>query len=193
MTRHLIVASLLCLLIACFPSNAENRPAWRRTRLNQPFITFDGNCARTDALNKRLRTIVERAIPSDRRGKPGTWADRAMSIRLRAGGAPVLFVLMACGATGNCGWRLYDSATYERLGELEGQFIFVPKNSDTWPMFVTYSHMSACEGVLSRYEYQHGRYRWMRDDYAVSDCGFDDTPMPGQLRRAKKLCASYGF
>src|SRR5262245_11875110 len=193
MTYRLIIASVLCLLLACFPSVAGNRPAWWRTRLNQRFVTFDGNCARTDALNKRLRAIVARAIPADRRGKLGTWADRAMSIRLRAGETAVLFVLTTCGATGNCGWRLYDSMTYRYMGEIGGQFIFVQKSRETWPMLVTYSHMSACEGVLSRYEYRQGRYRWMRDDYAVSECGHvDDTPMPGRLRRAKRLCAKYG-
>jgi hypothetical protein len=128
MTCRLIIASLLCLLLACFPSVAGNRPAWWRTRLNQRFVTFDGNCARTDALNKRLRAIVARAIPADRRGKPGTWGDRAMSIRLRAGEPAVLFVMTTCGATGNCGWRLYDSMTYRYMGELGGQFIFAPKS-----------------------------------------------------------------
>jgi len=117
-----------------------------------------------------------------------------MSIRLRTREAAVLFVPTTCGATGNCGWRLYDSITYRYLGELGGQFIFTPKNSETWPILVTYSHMSACEGILSRYVYRQGRYKWMRDDYAVSECGLvDDTPMPGRLHRAGRLCAKYGF
>ena len=192
MTCRLIIASLLCLLLACLPSIAGSRTAWWRTRLNQRFVTFDGNCARTDTLNKRLRAIVARTIPADRRGKLGTWGDRAMSIRLRTGETAVLFVLTTCGATGNCGWRLYDSMTYKYLGELGGQFIFAPKNSETWPMLVTYTHMSACEGILSRYEYRRGQYKWMKDDYAVSECGLVDTPMPGRLRRAKRLCAEYG-
>src|SRR5215510_14148871 len=176
MTCRLIIASLLCLILAHYPSVAGNRLAWWRTSLNQRFVTFDGNCARTDALNKRLRTIVARAIPAEERGRPWTWGDRAMSIRLGAGEPAVLFVMTTCGATGNCGWRLYDSKTYRYLGEIGGQFVFVPKSSETWPMLVTYSHMSACEGALSRYEYRRGRYRWMRDDYAVSACGLvDDT------------------
>jgi hypothetical protein len=193
MTPRLIITSLLCLLLACFPSVAGNRPAWWRTRLNQRFASFDWNCARAGALDKRLRAIVARAIPADRRDKPGTWGDRAMSIRLRTGETAVLFVPTTCGATGNCGWRLYDSITYRYLGELGGQFIFVPKSRETWPMLVTYTHMSACDGILSRYEYRRGRYRWMKDDYAVSECGLVDTPMPGRLRRAKRLCAKYGF
>lgn len=193
MTCRLIIASLLCLLIACFPSIAGNRPAWWRTRVNQRFVTFDWNCARAGALDKRLRAIVARAIPADEKGRLGTWGDRAMSIRLRTGEAAVLFVPTTCGATGNCGWRLYDSMTYRYLGEIGGQFIFVPKNSETWPMLVAYTHMSACDGILSRYEYRRGRYRWMGDDYAVSPCGLVVTPIPGGLRRAKRLCAEYGF
>ncbi|HWO01245.1 MAG TPA: hypothetical protein VNS63_18440 [Blastocatellia bacterium] len=59
-------------------------------------------------------------------------------------------------------------------------------------MLVTYMHMSACDGILSRYEYNGGRYRWMKDDYAVSECGFNDTPMPKPLARSKRLCANYG-
>jgi hypothetical protein len=156
-------------------------------------VTFDWNCAREGALDKRLRAIVARAIPADERDRLGTWVDRAMPIRLRAGEAAVLFVPTTCGATGNCGWRLYDSMTYKYLGELGGQFIFVPKSSETWPMLVTYIHMSACDGILSRYEYRQGRYRWMRDDYAVSPCGLIVTPMPGRLGRAKRLCAKYGW
>ncbi len=191
MNSRLIIASLLCSLLACFPSIAGNRPAWRRTRVNQRFVTFDWNCARAGALDKRLRAIVTRAIPADARDRLGTWGDRAISIRLGAGEAAVLFVPTTCGATGNCGWRLYDSMTYRYLGELGGQFIFVSKSSETWPMLVTYTHMSACDGNLSRYEYRRGRYRWMRDVYAVSPCGLIVTPMPGRLGRAKRLCAEY--
>ena len=193
MTCRLIMALLLCLLLACFPSVAGSRPAWRRTRLNQRFVTFDWNCARAGALDKRLRAIVARAIPADDRGRLGTWGDRAMLIRLRSGEAAVFFVPTICGATGNCGWRLYDSMTYSYMGELGGQFIFVPKSREKWPMLVTYTHMSACDGILSRYEYRQGRYRWTRDDYAVSECGLIVTPMPVRLRRAKRLCAKYGW
>jgi hypothetical protein len=193
MASRLIIASLLCLLLACFPSIAGNRPAWWRTRLNQKFVTFDWNCARAGALDKRLRAIVARAIPKDAKGRLGTWGDRAMSIRLRTGEAAVLSVPTTCGATGNCGWRLYDSMTYRYLGELGGQSIFAPKSSETWPMLVTYTHMSACDGILSRYKYRRGRYRWIKDDYAVSPCGLIVTPMPGRLGRAKKLCAKYGW
>ncbi|HEY9435964.1 MAG TPA: hypothetical protein VI260_31280 [Blastocatellia bacterium] len=172
-----------------FTSIAGSRAAWWRTRLNQRFVTFDWNCARAGALDKRLRAIVARAIPADEKGRLG----RAMSIRIRTGEAAVLFVPTTCGATGNCGWRLYDSMTYRYLGELGGQFIFAPKNSETWPMLVTYSHMSACDGILSRYEYRRGRYRSLGDDYAVNPCGLIVTPMPGQLRRAKRLCLEYGL
>jgi hypothetical protein len=193
MTFGSIVASLLCSALVCFPIDARNRAQWWRSPLlSQRFVTFDWNCARTDALNKRLRAIVARAIPADDRGMLGTWADRAMSIQLKQGEATVLFVPMTCGATGNCGWRLYNSKTYNYLGELGGQYIFVPRSGETWPMLVTYTHMSACEGIFSRYKYRQGRYRWMIDDYAVSQCGMVDTPMPGRLGRARKLCADYG-
>ena len=192
MTSRLIIASLLCSLLACFPSIAGNRPAWWRTRLNQRFVAFDWNCAPAGALDKRLRAIVARAIPADLRGKPGTWGDRAVSIRFMAGKAAVLFIPTTCGGTGNCDWRLYDSMTHKYMGELGGQFIFVPKSRETWPMLVTYTHMSACDGVLSRYEYRQGRYKWKRGNYAVSECGLVDTPMPRRLRRAKRLCAEYG-
>src|SRR5262249_60682914 len=86
MTSRLIIASLLCSLLACFPSIAGNRPAWRRTRLNQRFVAFDWNCAPAGALDKLLRAIGARAIPADRRGKPGTWGDMGGSVRLMPGG-----------------------------------------------------------------------------------------------------------
>src|SRR5262245_66023675 len=100
MTSRLIIASLLFLLLACFPSIAGNRPAWWRTRLNQRFVAFDWNCAPAGALDKRLRAIVARAIPADRRDKQGTWGVRAVSMRFMEGEAICLFIPSTYESTG---------------------------------------------------------------------------------------------
>ncbi|MCI0388211.1 MAG: hypothetical protein MOB07_05520 [Acidobacteria bacterium] len=124
---------------------------------------------------------------------PSTWGDRAVLFQLKQGEAGVLFVPTTCGGTGNCRWLVYDSRTQRFMGELAGQFIFAYKSDAAWPMLVIYTHMSACEGVLARYEFRGNQYRWMGDDYAVSACGLNDTPMPRRLAQAKRLCAKYGL
>src|SRR5262245_48093360 len=100
MSFRLTVVSLLCSALVCFPAGAMNRTRWwGGPLLNQRFVTFDWNCARTEALNERLLAIIARALPADRTGEPGTWADRAVSVRLKEGETAVLFVPTTCGAT----------------------------------------------------------------------------------------------
>jgi len=188
-----ITVLLLVSLLTFSPCFASQKLAWWRTRLKQRFETFDWNCASTGLVGARLRAIVARAIPAEHRDVPGAWGDRAVIIRLKYGEANALFVPTTCGATGNCGWRLYDSRTHRFLGALDGQFIFVRASDDAWPMLVTYTRMSACDGILARYEFRGGRYRWMKDDYAVSECGLNDTPMPRRLAQARRLCAKHGW
>ena len=60
-------------------------------------------------------------------------------------------------------------------------------------MLVSYSHMSVCDGYLSRFEFRKGLYRWMKDDYAINECPVGNTPKPRSLARAKRLCANYGW
>ncbi len=187
-----LLTSLLLSLITLAPCLAGQKSAWWRNRLNHRFETFDWNCASTRLVGAQLRAVVARTIPAEDRGVPSTWGDRAVFIKLRRGESGVLFVPTTCGATGNCSWRLYDSATHSFLGELGGQYVFAWSSRDAWPMLVTYTHMSACDGILSRYEFRGARYRWMKDDYAVSECGLNDTPMPKPLARSKRLCANYG-
>src|SRR5262245_12995089 len=191
--KYRCVVLLLVALMACPESLARQKLAWWRTRLNHHFETFDWNCSSTSLVGKRLRTIVSGAISSKEKELPGTWGDRAVLFQLKRGEAGALFVPTTCGATGNCGWRLYDSRTKLFLGELAGQFIFAHTSDAAWPMLVSYTHMSACEGVLARYEFRGNQYRWIGDDYAVSECGLVVTPMPRRLARAKRLCAEYGL
>lgn len=191
--KYRFIVFLLVSLLAWQQTLARQKSAWWRTRLNQHFQTFDGNCSSTSLVGASLRSIVSRAISNKEKGLPSTWGDRAVLFQLKRGEPGALFVMTTCGATGNCRWRLYDSRTRLFLGELEGQFIFAYTSDAAWPMLVTYTHMSACEGELARYEFRGNKYRWTRDDYAVSECGLNDTPMPRRLAKAKRLCEKYGF
>ena len=171
--------------------SARQRRTWWQDRLNHTFVTFDWNCASEDAVNGPLLAKVRRAIPEEDRGS--MWGDRAVSASLSSGQPRVLFIPTVCGATGNCTWRLYDSRTTRHLGELGGQFFYVHGTARGWPMLVTYTHMGACEGILARYEYSRGRYRWMQDDYAVNCTeSLKREPLPGGLGKARRLCDKYG-
>jgi hypothetical protein len=182
-----LVTALLC------PDLGWSHEQWWRTKLSGRYYTFDWNCARKDRMTDQLRTIANEAVTADDAGRPGTWADRAIAIRLRTDRDAVLFVPITCGATGNCHWRMYDSRGLRFVGEFWAQYIYVRTTRGSWPMIITYSHMTACEGFLSRIEYRQGRYRDIQDDYAIDECGVSDVPMPTSVRSAQQLCAKYGY
>src|SRR5262245_43320757 len=100
MNRIVIPACLLlCILDA--GDSAVARERWWRALSNHGFFAFDWNCTRTDLISPRLREVARNVVPTDERGQPGMWADRALAVRLRTDRASVLFVPITCGATGN--------------------------------------------------------------------------------------------
>jgi hypothetical protein len=168
------------------------RELWWRSSRTRQFLTFDWNCASTSAVDKRLHARVLRELPAEDRDLASAWGDRAVVITVRRDKPPVLFVPVACGATGNCGWRLYDSRHHTFLGEIWGQFIYVVAGNSAWPRVVTYGHESACSGSLAQFEFQRGRYRLRGSYYAINECNPGGTAMPRQFARARRLCDGYG-
>ena len=105
---------------------------------------------------------------------------------------PILFIPVNCGTTGNCMWRLYDSKRHTFLGEIWGQFLYVPVKNSAWPRIVTYGHESVCSGSLARFEFRSGQYRLIGNYYAINECIPNGTPLPRQFARARRLCDCYG-
>jgi len=189
--HRIIVATFLVFLTAA-PGAASPRSARWQRYLNRDFVTFDWNCAAASLLDPRVRIKVRRSIPLEDRGGPVTYGDRAVRVSLRSARPAVIFVPTVCGATGNCGWALYETGTHRFLGKLGGQFIYVRTAVDQWPMLIGYTREGGCDGVLSRYVYLRGQYRWVNDDLLVSRCDPAYVPLPGRLPQARTLCANYG-
>ena len=190
MIRKLLFIFLLFLALQS-PANAQNF-RWPEMR-GKKLQTFDWNCSQTKLFPKQsLQQVVLKAIPPDDRGRLGTWGDRAYSLNLISNGSTVYFVPLVCGATGNCSWRLYTTNPVKYLGEVSGQFIYSYQSSKGWPTIITYTHMSASEGILMTYRFRKGRYRWLGDKYPVHYEEWKGNRMPRFLEKAKVMCKDYG-
>ena len=188
------MVALTALLISMAAVNAQNRH-WRSLKRHN-LITFDWNCARNDWFPKAtLSQVVYRSIEPEDRGLSGVWADRAFILRPTVLGK-IYFVPTVCGATGNCTWQLYSLNPTKYLGEISGQFIYTYKSSGL-PVIITYTHMSASEGILATFVARRGRYRWLGDEYPI---GYEIQPglrtnghkMPSFIERAARQCKNYG-
>jgi hypothetical protein len=187
--RELLITSMLLLMLTATANAQHSR--WHALK-NRKLITFDWNCAHKESFpNVALSKIVYDAIKPDERGRLGTWGDRAFAFSLRPPGALTYFVPTVCGATGNCTWRLYTVNPVRYLGEISGQFIYTYKSSGL-PIIVTYSHMSASEGILSTYVATDGRYRWPGEDYPIDAQRLNGHSTPTFLERAARQCKDYG-
>ncbi len=185
----LVIAVLL--LFSCVTVTAQTR-YWQTIKAKK-VITFDWNCARKQAFPKRtLGKIVDRAIPAEDRDRLGTYGDRAFTMKLTEQGAAVYFVPTVCGGTGNCTWRLYSISPLKYLGEINGQYIYTHQSEQEMPVIITYTHMSAAEGILSTYSPRSGKYRWLGDEYKVDSRKLEGRRMPRFLERAKRQCKDYG-
>ena len=186
------LASILVLVwLLCALADAQ-KLRWPEMR-NQELKTFDWNCAQTKRFPKReLGKIVRKAIPSEDQGQLGTWGDRAYKIELTDKAQSVYFVPTVCGATGSCTWRLYSIDPVKYLGTIDGEAIYTYQSSNGWPTIITYTHMSAAEGILSTYRLHNDKYRWLGDNYAVDYQGLSGNRMPKFLAKAKKMCKDFG-
>ena len=189
MKQRLLVI-LFLLLAVQLSVTAQNR-GWSEI-VGKKIQTFDWNCSQTVLFPKRaLQRVINRAIPSDNRGRPGTWGDRAFTMKIRSG-KNAYFVPMVCGGTGNCSWRLYSLKPTTFLGEVAGQNFYTYKSSKGWPTIITYTHMSASTGILATYRFRNGSYRWIGDEYPVDYKESSGNRMPKLLEKAQVMCKTYG-
>lgn len=184
---------IMALLVLFSPATTAGQSRYWKTIKTQRVISFDWNCSQKRAFPRRaLEKLVSRAIPLERRGLPGTWGDRAFTMKLQEQGPAVYFVPTVCGGTGNCTWRLYTTSPLKCLGEINGEYIYTYQSAEELPVVITYSHMNAAEGILSTYSPKNGKYKWLGDEYKVGSDRRGGHSMPRFLEKAKQQCKDYG-
>lgn len=191
-TLRIFLTALIVVISAHNADSKSSRILWL-TRLNQRLVTFDYNCTSTKYVSVALQNRVRKEIQRSKYQGPINQGNQAIPILLRKGNPVILFVVANCGATGNCGWFLYNSRTHQFMGEIGGQFIYVRPGGTAWPAIISYTRMGGCEGVLTRYEYRSGRYREQKDYLSLNRCNPQILPLPGRLPQARRLCSQYGF
>jgi hypothetical protein len=87
------------------------------------------------------------------------WGDRAVSLRLRKDHAPVYFVPLSCGATGNCTWGIIDSSPARSLGVFAGAVVKVETAGSGWPPIQVFTSGAGGDSRLEMLRLMDGQYR----------------------------------
>jgi len=139
----------------------------------------------------KLNKVVLAALQREDWGV--TWADRAFPFDLNGDGKPEYFVPLGCGGTGNCSWGVFALSPARILGVLGGKFIYVHKRAGHWTDIITYTHMSASEGILATYSFRKKRYVWLGDKYPTNvDTTLTENDIPKFLKKARGGCGLHG-
>jgi hypothetical protein len=141
---------------------------------------------------ENLGQILHKAISPDNLGRPATYGDRAYVTKLLNSEQTIYFIPMVCGGTGNCAWRIYAINPVKYLGEVSGQYFYTYQSSEGWPQIVTYTHMSAAEGILATYSFRNGKYKWLGDEYRIDYERLNGHRMPKFLEKDRRMCKGYG-
>jgi hypothetical protein len=161
---------------------------------NKHLITFDWNCATTEAFPQQaLGKLVKQALSHESRKDPNVYGERAVRIRLQSKGRFVCFVPIVCGATGNCTWRMYTTSPVKYLGEITGQYIYTYQSVSRMPTIVTYSHFNAAEGHLHTFQFRKRSFQWLGDSYPIGKIDLNGYDLPGFLKNAQPQCRDYGW
>jgi hypothetical protein len=121
-----------------------------------------------------------------------TWGDRAFVFDLNGDRRPEYFIPLDCGATGNCTWGVFSLNPVRRLGLLGGQYIYVHRHAHRYPILITYTHMSASEGVIATYRFHRNQYVWLGDEYPTQVGMFSGNDIPAFLKKARAGCEKLG-
>jgi hypothetical protein len=87
------------------------------------------------------------------------WGDRAVSLRLRKDHAPVYFVPLSCGVTGNCTWGVVDSSPAKSLGVFAGAVVKVETAGSGWPPIQVFTSGAGGESRVETLRLMDGQYR----------------------------------
>jgi hypothetical protein len=186
-----LIMCICVVVVAKICHGTENR-FWRPMH-NGRIVTFDWGCATTQSFPRRaLSRIAHEMIPLDRRSSLGVWADRAFVMKLRKDGSAIYFAPIVCGATGNCSWELFTLNPTRAIGKVDGEYFYTYQSTTGWPTIVSYTRMSAAEGILETFVNGRGTYKWTGDEYPVSSMKWAPKPMPRFLARARRMCKAYG-
>ncbi len=189
----------LSFLVMLYPSASAQNKHWRKIQ-GKPLIKFDWNCASSSVypkskLGRQVKTVLRKEKYAE--GMP----DRAFACDLNLNSKPEYFIPLVCGATGNCTWGVFTLGPTQFLGTVDGQYIYVHKLKGSWPVIITYGHLSASEGVLDTYVFRNGRYRLSGKGYPIGpeDHTFLEIQnvrghkMPRFLSRARSACKNLGL
>jgi hypothetical protein len=105
---------------------------------------------------KQIVTQLTRAHKADG-ARP--WGDRAVSLRLRKDHAPVYFVPLTCGTTGNCTWGIVDSSPAKSLGVFAGAVVRVETAGGGWPPIQVFTSGAGGDSRLENLSLMDGQYR----------------------------------
>jgi hypothetical protein len=189
--------SLIGLVVGANSAVVAQSRLWRSIQ-GKPVTQFDFNCAETSWHPRpQLNEIIQDALRREDTGV-SRYGDRAFGFDLNGDGRTERFVPLTCGATGNCQWAVLQTDRPRLLGVISGQILYVYRLR-SWPIIITYSHVSAIEGALSTYRYRNNKYLPSGEDYAINHgtSGLDvqggrGHKMPPFLARARKACKDVG-
>jgi hypothetical protein len=105
---------------------------------------------------KQIVTQLTRAHKADG-ARP--WGDRAVSLRLRKDHAPVYFVPLTCGTTGNCTWGIVDASPAKSLGVFAGAVVRVETTGSGWPPIQVFTSGAGGDTRLETLKLMDGQYR----------------------------------
>jgi hypothetical protein len=105
---------------------------------------------------KQIVTQLTRAHKAD---GVHPWGDRAVSLRLRKDHAPVYFVPLSCGVTGNCTWGVIDSSPAKSLGVFAGAVVKVETAGSGWPPIQVFTSGAGGDSRVETLRLMDGQYR----------------------------------
>ncbi|HEV8200423.1 MAG TPA: hypothetical protein VGS03_10405 [Candidatus Polarisedimenticolia bacterium] len=122
--------------------------------------TFSFVCATPAVLlPPPVKQIVTQLTRAHKAGGARPWGDRAVSLRLRKDHAPVYFVPLTCGTTGNCTWGVVDSSPAKSLGVFAGAVVQVETTGSGWPPIQVFTSGAGGDTRLETLKLMDGQYR----------------------------------
>ena len=148
------------------PPAKGTRPATPAPKSTKPpaasakAATFSFVCATPAVLlPDPVKRIVTQLTKAHRADGAHAWGDRAVSLRLRSDHAPVYFVPLTCGTTGNCTWGIVDSAPAKSLGVFAGAVVQVETGGSGWPAVQVFTSGSDGQSRFETLKMTDNQYR----------------------------------
>ncbi|HET8946705.1 MAG TPA: hypothetical protein VFQ07_06960, partial [Candidatus Polarisedimenticolia bacterium] len=142
------------------PSKGTTAPPKTSSATAARTATFSFVCATPAVLLPApVKQIVTQLTRAHKAEGARPWGDRAVSLRLRKDHAPVYFVPLTCGTTGNCTWGVVDSSPAKSLGVFAGAVVQVETAGSGWPSIQVFTSGAGGESRLEILKVMDGQYR----------------------------------